>query len=65
MVRTYRQLVVDEWRIPFRPIQARRPVGEIADRLGRYRGRNRFRDGDRGSCGYVPLTTRDLACRRR
>jgi IS30 family transposase len=53
-------------------VEARRPVGEIAARLGRhpstvYRelGRNRFRDGDRGFCGYFPLTAQDLARRRR
>ena len=53
-------------------IEARRPVGEIAERLGRhpstiYRelGRNRFRDGDRGFCGYFPLNAQDLARRRR
>src|SRR4051794_12322299 len=28
-------------------------------------GRNRFRDGDRGFCGYFPLTAQDLARRRR
>jgi len=43
-------------------------VGEIAARLGRhpstiYRelGRNRFRDGGRGFCGYFPLNAQDLA----
>src|SRR5690242_6871548 len=53
-------------------VEARRPVGEIAARLGRhpstlYRelGRNRFRDGDRGFCGYFPLNAQDLARRRR
>ena len=59
---TYRQLDLDERRTLFRLIEARTPVGEIAERLGRhpstvYRelGRNRFRDGDRGFCGYFPL----------
>src|SRR3954454_7355451 len=49
-----------------------RPAGEIAERLGRhpsiiYRelGRNRFRDGDRGICGYFPLNAQDLARRPR
>src|SRR4051794_29440034 len=53
-------------------MEARRPIGEIAARLGRhpstiYRelGRNRFRDGDRGFCGYFPLNAQDLARRRR
>jgi transposase, IS30 family len=52
--------------------RGRTPVGEIAQRLGRhpstiYRelGRNRFRDGDRGFCGYFPLNAQDLARRRR
>ena len=61
MTRTYRQIDADERRTLFRLIEARRPVGEIAARLGRhpstiYRelGRNRFRDGDRGFCGYFP-----------
>src|SRR3954469_14819506 len=72
LARTYRQIDVDERRALFRLVEARRPVGEIAQRLGRhpstiYRelGRNRFRDGDRGSCGYFPLTAQDLARRRR
>src|SRR5690242_635743 len=53
-------------------VEARRPVGEIAARLGRHPstihrelGRNRFRDGDRGFCGYFPLNAQDLARRRR
>jgi hypothetical protein len=72
MARTYRQLDLDQRRTLFRLVEARRPVGEIAARLGRhpstiYRelGRNRFRDGDRGSCGYFPLTAQDLADWRR
>ena len=72
MARTYRQLDLDERRTLFRLVEARTPVGEIAARLGRhpstiYRelGRNRFRDGDRGFCGYFPLTAQDLARRRR
>jgi transposase, IS30 family len=72
MARTYRQLDLDQRRTLFRLVEARRPVGEIAVRLGRhpstiYRelGRNRFRDGDRGFCGYFPLTAQDLARRRR
>ena len=72
MARTYRQLDLDQRRTLFRLVEARRPVGEIAARLGRhpstiYRelGRNRFRDGDRGFCGYFPLTAQDLAARRR
>ena len=72
MARTYRQLDLDERRTLFRLIEARTPTGEIAARLGRhpstiYRelGRNRFRDGDRGFCGYFPLNAQDLARRRR
>ena len=72
MARTYRQLDLDERRTLFRLIEARRPVGEIAARLGRHPstihrelGRNRFRDGDRGFCGYFPLNAQDLARRRR
>ena len=72
MARTYRQLDLGQRRTLFRLVEARRPVGEIAERLGRhpstiYRelGRNRFRDGDRGFCGYFPLTAQDLARRRR
>ena len=72
MARTYRQLDLDERRTLFRLVEARTPVGGIAQRLGRhpstiYRelGRNRFRDGDRGFCGYFPLNTQDLARRRR
>src|SRR3954463_9049362 len=68
LARTYRQLDLDERRALFRMVEARWPVGEIAERLGRhpstiYRelGRNRFRDGDRGFCGYFPLTAQDLA----
>ena len=72
MARTYRQLDLDQRRTLFRLVEARRPVGEIATRLGRHPstihrelGRNRFRDGDRGFCGYFPLTAHDLARRRR
>jgi IS30 family transposase len=72
LARTYRQLDLDQRRTLFRLVEARTPVGEIAARLGRhpstvYRelGRNRFRDGDRGFCGYFPLNAQDLARRRR
>ena len=72
MARTYRQLDLDQRRTLFRLVGARTPVGEIAERLGRhpstiYRelGRNRFRDGDRGFCGYFPLNAQDLARRGR
>jgi transposase, IS30 family len=72
LARTYRHLDLGARRTLFRLIEARTPVGEIAARLGRhpstiYRelGRNRFRDGDRGFCGYFPLTAQDLAGRRR
>jgi IS30 family transposase len=72
LARTYRQLDLNERRTLFRLVEARTPVGAIAARLGRhpstiYRelGRNRFRDGDRGFCGYFPLNAQDLARRRR
>jgi IS30 family transposase len=72
LARTYRQLDLDARRTLFRLMEARRPIGEIAERLGRhpstiYRelGRNRFRDGDRGFCGYFPLNAQDMARRRR
>ena len=72
MARTYRHLDLDQRRTLFRLIEARTPVGEIAARLGRHPstihrelGRNRFRDGDRGFCGYFPLNAQDLARRRR
>src|SRR3954454_6111283 len=72
LARTYRQLDLDERRTLFRMVEARTPVGEIAQRLGRHPpttprelGRNPFRDGDRGFCGYFPLTAQDLARRRR
>src|SRR3954451_25479481 len=72
LARTYRHLDLDERRTLFRLVEARRPVGEIAARLGRHPstihrelGRTRFRDGDRGFCGYFPLTAQDLARRRR
>src|SRR4051794_29609707 len=55
LARTYRHLDLDERRTLFRLVEARRPVGEIAARLGRHPstihrelGRNRFRDGDQG-----------------
>jgi IS30 family transposase len=72
LARTYRHLDLDARRTLFRLVEARTPVGEIARRLGRHPstihrelGRNRFRDGDRGFCGYFPLTAQDLARRRR
>ena len=72
MARTYRRLDLDQRRTLFRLVEARRPMGEIAERLGRhpstiYRelGRDRFRDGDRGFRGHFPLTAQDLADRRR
>ena len=61
MARTYRQLDLDQRRTLFRLVEARRPIGEIATRLGRhpstiYRelGRNRFREGERDFCGAFP-----------
>src|SRR3954463_11488098 len=72
LARTYRHLDLDARRTLFRLTEARRPIGEIAARLGRHPstihrelGRNRFRDGDRGFCGYFPLNAQDLARRRR
>src|SRR3954467_4800818 len=72
LARTYRHLDLDERRTLFRLIEARTPVGEIAARLGRHPstihrelGRDRFRDGDQGFCGYFPLNAQDLARRRR
>ena len=48
------------------------PSARSPQRLGRHPstihrelGRNRFRDGDRGFCGYFPLNAQDLARRRR
>src|SRR4051812_41301731 len=71
LARTYCHLDLDQRRTLFRLVEARTPVGEIAARLGRhpstiYRelGRNRFRDGDRGFCGYFPLIPRALASDR-
>ncbi len=59
MAQTY--LHLDQRRTLFRLVEARRPGGEIGDRLRchpstiyRELGRNRFRDGDRGFCGYFP-----------
>src|SRR3954454_4748432 len=61
LARTYRQLDLDERRTLFRMVEARTPVGEIAQRLGRHPstihrelGRNRFRDGDRGPLRLLP-----------
>ena len=46
---------------------ARSPGGSagIPSTIHRELGRNRFRDGDRGFCGYFPLNAQDLARRRR
>src|SRR5881227_1141819 len=65
-------LDLDERRTLFRLMEARTPVGEFARQLGRHPstihrelGRDRFRDGDQGFCGYFPLNAQDLARRRR
>ena len=65
--RTYRQLDLDQRRTLFRLVEARQPVGEIAERFGRHPStihreleRDRFRDGDRGFCGCFPLNAQDL-----
>src|SRR4051794_37998928 len=72
LARTYRQIDLDQRRTLFRLVEARIPVGGIAERLGRHPstihrelGRDRFRDGDRGFCGYFPLNAQDLARQRR
>ena len=72
MARSYHHLDLDQRRTLFRLVEARRPVGEIAERLGRHRstvyrelGRDRFREGDRGFCGHFPPAAQDLAGRRR
>ena len=59
LARTYRHLDLDQRRTLFRLVEGAHPVGEIARRLAHpstiYRGelgRNRFRDRDRGFCGY-------------
>ena len=36
MARTYRRLDLDQRRTLFRLVEARRPMGEIAERLGRH-----------------------------
>src|SRR3954453_6184443 len=72
LARTYCHLDLDQRRTLFRLVEARTPVGEIGERLGRHPApiqrdlwRNRFRDGDRGFCGYFPLNAQGLARRRR
>ena len=67
MARTYRQLDLDERRTLFRLVEARRPVGEVAERLGRHRStiyreiaRNEFREVKQYR-GYYPITAEDSA----
>ena len=43
----------------------RGPLGRHPSTIHRELGRNRFRDGDRGFCGYFPLNAQALARRRR
>jgi IS30 family transposase len=50
MARTYNRLDLDERRTLFRLVEARRPVGEIAERLGRHRS-TIYRLSDGGSAG--------------
>ena len=67
----YRHLTLEERRTLFRLLNAKVPVAEIANQLGRHRStvhreisRNRFRDVKEYR-GYFPITADDSAKRRR
>src|SRR6187551_2237031 len=71
MPRAYRQLAFDERRTIFRLLNAKVPMAEIAQQLGRHRStihreisRNHFRE-QREYAGYYPLTAQDYARQRR
>jgi len=71
MPRAYRQLALDERRTIFRLLNAKVPMTEIAQQLGRHRStihreisRNHFRE-QREYVGYYPLTAQDYARQRR
>ena len=71
MPRAYRQLDLDERRTIFRLLNAKVPVAEIAQQLGRHRStihreisRNHFRE-QREYAGYYPLTAQECARQRR
>ena len=71
MPRAYRQLALDERRTIFRLLNAKVPMTEIAQQLGRHRStihrevsRNYFRE-QREYAGYFPLTAQECARQRR
>lgn len=71
MPRAYRQLAPNERRTIFRLLNAKVPVAEIAQQLGRHRStihrevsRNHFRE-QREYAGYFPLTAQECARQRR
>ena len=71
MPRAYRQLALDERRTIFRLLNAKVPMAEIAQQLGRHRStihrevsRNHFRE-QREYAGYFPLTAQECARQRR
>ena len=71
MPRAYRQLALDERRTIFRLLNAKVPMAEIAQQLGRHRStihrevsRNYFRE-QREYAGYFPLTAQECARQRR
>ena len=71
MPRAYRQLALDERRTIFCLLNAKVPMAEIAQQLGRHRStihrevsRNYFRE-QREYAGYFPLTAQECARQRR